>query len=76
MQTGKIRWFNQVIGTGFIRSDEGEDVFFRSSAIRSNNPKMIRRGQRVFFDIAKNCKSFSRTAANVKPLDNKSSPIQ
>ena len=69
MATGKIKWFSPQMGTGFVRSDEGENVFFRSSAIRSNEPKAIRRGQCVSFDIAKNLKNISTTAANVKNLD-------
>ena len=52
MPMGKIKWFNQQIGAGFIRSDEGENVFFRLSAIRSEDPKTIQRGQCVSFDIA------------------------
>ncbi|MCX5824902.1 MAG: cold shock domain-containing protein [Deltaproteobacteria bacterium] len=51
-----------------MRSDEGENVFFRSSAIHSKEPKTIRRGQCVRFDIAKNLKSISTTAPKVKPL--------
>jgi cold shock CspA family protein len=68
MPIGKIKWFNPQIGAGFIRSDEGENVFFRFSAIHSNEPKTIRRGQCVSFDIAKNLKSISTTAAKVNPL--------
>ena len=68
MPTGKIKWFNQQIGTGFIRSEEGENVFFRFSAIHSNESKTIRRGQSVSFDIAKNLKTISTTAATVKLL--------
>ena len=52
MPTGKIKWFNQQIGAGFIRSDEGENVFFRLSAINSDDSKTIQRGQCVRFDIA------------------------
>jgi cold shock CspA family protein len=66
MPTGKIKWFSQQIGGGFIRSDEGENVFFRLSALHSNDLKTIRRGQCVSFDIAKNLTSISTTAANVK----------
>ena len=68
MPTGKIKWFSPQIGAGFIRTDEGENVFFRFSAIHSNDPKTIRRGQCVSFDIAKNLKNISPTAAKIKPL--------
>ena len=69
MPTGKIKWVSQQMGAGFIRSDEGENVYFRFSAIQSSGPKAIRRGQRVSFDIAKYLKSISLTAASVKTLD-------
>ena len=69
MPTGKVKWFNQQIGAGFIRSDEGEDVFFRLSAIHNDDPARIRRGQCVRFDIAKNLRSISLTAASVKTCE-------
>jgi cold shock CspA family protein len=69
MPTGTIKWFNQQIGAGFIRSDEGENVFFRVSAIHGDDPKSIRRGQCVSFDIAKNLRSISPTAAIVEPCE-------
>ncbi len=69
MPMGKIKWFNQQIGAGFIRSDEGENIFFRLSAIHSDDPKTIQRGQCVSFDIATNLRSISPTAAIVKPCE-------
>ncbi len=69
MQTGEIKWFSPQIGAGFIRSDEGDNVFFRSSAFHSNDPKTMRRGQRVSYAVAKDFKNRSTTtAAKVKPL--------
>jgi cold shock CspA family protein len=65
MATGKIRWFNHEIGAGFIRSDEGENIFFRFSAYRGEDARDIREGQPVRFDIAKNVRSISQTAACV-----------
>ncbi|HBB16490.1 MAG: hypothetical protein A3J94_06475 [Syntrophus sp. RIFOXYC2_FULL_54_9] len=69
MPTGKIKWVSQQMGAGFIRSDEGKNVFFRLSAIRSSEMKTIRRGQCVSFDIVENLKSISPTAASVKTSD-------
>jgi len=65
MPTGKIKWFSQQIGAGFIISDEGENVFFRC-----NKTETIQRGQCVSFDIVKNRKTISKTATNVKTIDN------
>lgn len=69
MPTGKIKWFNQRIGAGFIRSDEGENVFFRLSALNGDDPQAIRRGQCVRFAIATNIRSLSPTAAIVKTCE-------
>ena len=65
MRTGRIKWFSQQLGSGFIRGDEGENVFFNYSVIACNDPKTIQRGQRVIFDIAKNLQSISLTATRV-----------
>jgi cold shock CspA family protein len=70
MPKGKIKWFSTQIGAGVIRSDEGENVFFRFSAVHKNESTAMRRGQCVSFDVAKNLKSISTTAAKVKPFDN------
>jgi len=69
MPTGKIKWFNHKIGAGFIRSDEGENIFFRFGSIHGKDPKVIRQGQHVHFDIAKNIKSLSQTASSVTTAD-------
>ena len=68
MPTGKIKWFNKEIGACFIKSDDGTNVFFRGSAVRSADPKTIRQGQVVCFEIVKNTRSISQTAANVQSL--------
>ncbi|MHB9099223.1 MAG: cold-shock protein [Syntrophales bacterium] len=68
MPTGRIKWFNQQIGAGFIRSDKGENVFFRCGAIDRNNRKAIRPDQCVSFEIAKNLRSIAQTAARVKTV--------
>ena len=69
MPTGKIKWFNHKIGAGFIRSDEGENVFFRFNSVLSRDPKSIRQGQYVHFVMAKNIKSLSQTASIVANED-------
>ena len=69
MPMGKIKWFNHEIGAGFIRSDEGENIFFRFNAIHSSDLHRIRKGQQVRFDIAKNIRSLSQTAARVTTAD-------
>lgn len=65
MPTGKIKWFNHQIGAGFIRSDEGENIFFRTGVFHGKETQAIREGQTVYFVIAKNIKTLSQTAARV-----------
>lgn len=69
MQTGRVKWFNHQIGAGFIRSDEGENIFFRCNAVRDMDPLAIRQGQYVRFNIARNIRSLSQTAASVMTAD-------
>jgi cold shock CspA family protein len=69
MPTGKIKWFDRQIGAGFIRSDEGENVFFRFSVIRGDNSDAIRAGQCVSFKVVNQPESISLTAADVKALN-------
>jgi len=64
MSEGKVKWFNERKGFGFIESDEGQDVFVHFSAIQDNGFKTLQEGQRVSFDILKGEKGLS--AANVK----------
>jgi CspA family cold shock protein len=66
MSEGKVKWFNESKGFGFIESDEGKDVFVHFSAIQSAGFKTLYEGQRVSFDVEKGQKGPSAT--NVKAL--------
>ncbi len=66
MATGKVKWFNDSKGFGFIEQDNGEaDVFVHFSAIRGSGYKTLREGQAVEFDIERDAKGLR--AANVVP---------
>lgn len=48
---GKVKWFNEAKGYGFIQQDNGPDVFVHYSAIKNDGFKTLTEGQKVQFDI-------------------------
>ncbi len=66
MAEGKVKWFNEQKGFGFIEKDNGEDLFVHFSAIQSAGFKTLSEGQRVSFDVAQGKKG--PAAENVKAI--------
>ena len=56
MPTGKVKWFNESKGFGFIEQDSGEDVFVHYSAIKGDGFKTLTEGQSVEFELTQDAK--------------------
>jgi CspA family cold shock protein len=63
MTTGKVKWFNDSKGFGFLEQENGEDVFCHFSAISGNGFKSLVEGDWVTFEVTKGPKGLQ--AANV-----------
>ena len=66
MSQGKVKWFNERKGFGFIEKEEGGDVFVHFSAIQASGFKTLNEGQAVSFDVVQGKKG--QEAENVKPV--------
>jgi CspA family cold shock protein len=52
LATGKVKWFNDAKGFGFIEQENGgKDIFVHFSAIQDEGFKTLREGQEVSFDV-------------------------
>ena len=64
MSEGKVKWFNEGKGFGFIEKSDGGDIFVHFSAIQASGFKTLTEGQSVIFDIVQGPKG--PAAENVK----------
>lgn len=63
MAKGRVKWFNDSKGFGFLEQESGEDVFVHFSAISGNGFKSLAEGDAVTFDVVNGPKGLQ--AANV-----------
>lgn len=60
--TGKVKWFNDAKGVGFIKRETDSDVFVHYKSIVCNGHKTLKKGQAVTFEL-------SETDFGVQALD-------
>jgi cold shock protein len=66
MASGKVKWFNETKGFGFITPDNGGgDLFAHYSAIQTSGFKVLQENQEVTFDVVQGQKG--KQAANIVP---------
>lgn len=63
---GKVKWFNDEKGFGFIEQEGGKDVFVHFSAINGSGRKTLKEGQKVTMEVTNGQKG--PQAENVTPL--------
>jgi CspA family cold shock protein len=63
---GKVKWFNDAKGFGFIEQEGGTDVFVHFSAIQMDGFKTLKQGQDVEFEVKDGAKG--PQATNVMKL--------
>ena len=66
MSEGKVKWFNESKGYGFISQESGSDVFVHFSAIQADGFKTLKEGQTVSFEVTNGKKGLE--AENVRPI--------
>ncbi|NWF54303.1 MAG: cold-shock protein [Syntrophaceae bacterium] len=52
MSKGRVKWFNEQKGFGFISQDNGDDLFVHFSSIQQEGFKVLLEGDEVEFEIA------------------------
>lgn len=67
MPIGKVKWFNDAKGYGFIETEDGKDVFVHYSAIAMEGYKSLSEGQQVQFEVVEGAKGLQATNVSLAP---------
>ena len=58
---GRVKWFSDAKGYGFIEQEGGEDVFVHYSSIQGEGFKTLAEGQQVEFEVVRGAKGLQAT---------------
>ena len=61
MAKGRVKWFNEKKGFGFISRDDGNDVFVHFTAIKRDGFKSLYEGDEVEFEVTQGPKGLQAT---------------
>ena len=69
MPTGKVKWFNDRKGYGFIEIEGGAEVFVHYTSIEGEGFKTLKDGEEVSFEISEGSKgSHARNVVRITPV--------
>jgi CspA family cold shock protein len=61
MARGRVKWFSEKRGYGFISREDGDDIFVHYSAIKRDGFKTLREGEEVEFEVSQSEKGLQAT---------------
>ncbi|MFH0724914.1 MAG: cold shock domain-containing protein [Pseudomonadota bacterium] len=66
MPKGTVKWFNDQKGFGWIRQENGPDVFVDRSGIKKRGAKSLQEGEPVLFEIEESPRGFAAVNVTVR----------
>ena len=67
MASGTVKWFDSNRGYGFIRPEQGEDVFVHISAVEASGLQTLQEGQAVEFEVTEGPKGLQAASVKLVP---------
>lgn len=65
-ETGRVKWFNQTKGYGFIERKSGGDIFVHYTAIQADGFRSLQEGEEVSFEVMEGPKGLQASNVSVR----------